>query len=227
MTPLRAFSSAATAGEAVAAAVADRLEAALRERGAAALAVPGGRTPGLFLANLFSRPLNWAAVVIVPTDDRRVPPDSPDSNLGTLTALMAGRPAAAARRLALVHGRSTAAEDCAAALVELERLDTLFDAVVLGMGEDGHVASLFPGQSIADTACPPCVPGLAPGPPRSRISLSLPRLLATRSLFLLAGGERKRAVLERACNGGGDGLPVSAIVRHAAVPFEIFWYEEP
>ncbi len=223
---LRAFASAGAAGAALAEAVAKILARSVAERGAAALAVPGGRTPGPFLSRLFDHDLNWPRISLVPTDDRWVPVDSPNSNEGALVALTTGRPAAAARLIGLVTTAATPEAGRAAVNRRLDALPRPFDAVVLGMGEDGHVASLFPGQPLSAADGGACLAGTAPAPPRVRISFGLERLLETRFLFLLIGGETKRLVFEMACNIGGDGLPVLAIMRNATVPLEVFWYEE-
>ena len=223
---IREFASAAAAAEALAATVAAILAQAIRQRGAAVLAVAGGRTPVPFLSALFGVELDWARVTLVPTDDRWVPADSPDSNLGLLTALSTNRPAAQVHLVPLAAGLSPPEAEAAAAADRLAGLTDPFDAVILGMGDDGHVASLFPGHPLSATDGGACVAGTAPVPPYRRISLTLDRLLKSRSLFLLIGGGCKRRLFDKARTDEGCDLPVSAVMRRSAVPLDVFWHDD-
>jgi 6-phosphogluconolactonase len=206
--------------EAAGAALADTLAGLLADtvaaRGHAAIAVPGGRSPVPVFDALFARPLPWPAVTVTLTDDRWVAEDSPDSNLGQLRRHLSG---ATCEVVPLTGPEPTPQEGLTAAAARLQRLG-LFDAVVLGLGDDGHVASLFPGQPL--DALAPCLPGLAPVAPTQRISLSLGRLLATRSLFLLFGGAPRLELVTRP----RPGLPVTAVLQRALVPVRVVHYEE-
>lgn len=220
MTPeVHSFATKDAAGAALADHIAVLLAQALDQRGAASLAVPGGRSPLPLFDTLFALPLAWQRVYLTLTDDRWVPPVSPDSNQGLVLRHLAGRPAAAANFVGLVSAAPAPADGLAETATRLAALPERFDAVVLGLGDDGHVASLFPGQPLEDDG--PCLPGLAPSPPQARISLGLGRLLATRALFLLFGGDHRLDLVRRP----PPGLPIAAVLERAAVPAQIFHYQ--
>ena len=191
------------------AAVAARIAAEVARPGKKRIAMAGGSTPGKVLALLASQNLDWAGTTIVPTDDRQVPADHPASNLGALRAAFAG----------------TAATILP--LVEAERPEK-FDLVWLGMGTDGHIASLFPRMCalprrrrrvIATTPIP-----LPPEAPFARLSLNRKALAATREIILVVTGRDKRIVIEHAL-AGADCYPVSDILRGGGPPVTIYWSE--
>ena len=188
------------------AAVADHVAAAIR-RGGKKLAVSGGNTVTLILALLAARDLPWSGVEILPTDERCVPAEHPASNFGALSR-------AFAPTSALVRPMTPA------------MAITPFDLVWLGMGLDGHIASLFPGQPMGDTDQPTVVAvrpdPLPPEAPFDRLSLNLPALLATPDLILVIRGQEKRRVLESAI-GGESGLPVAKLVQSLPGMMRMFW----
>lgn len=225
---LTAFDSAEAAGEALAAQVAWALRAGLATRGAASLAVPGGRTPTPLFRALRAMDLDWARIVVTLTDERCVPPGDAASNAGLVRAELLQERAAVAQFVPLYDGVADAAQaDGGSGALGL--LPLPFDAVVLGMGEDGHFASLFPqdpGLAAALDAQAPaaCVPMRAPAAPRQRVSLNLAALADTRRLFLFVTGEAKRQLLEQAMLPQQVGRwPVGALLalEHPAV--EVFW----
>ena len=191
------------------AAVAARIAAEVARPGTKRIAMAGGSTPGKVLALLATRNLDWSGTTIVPTDDRQVPAEHPASNFGALRAAFAGT---AATILPLVEG---------------ERPNK-FDLVWLGMGEDGHVASLFPRmcalprkrrQVIATVPKP-----LPPEAPFSRLSLNRRALAATSETILVVTGAAKRRVIEAAL-AGSDLHQVSDILRGGKAPVTIYWSE--
>ncbi|HBG98667.1 MAG TPA: 6-phosphogluconolactonase [Rhodobacteraceae bacterium] len=196
----------------VARVLADALRAALGRRETVALAVPGGTTPGPVFDALSGADLDWGRVAVLPTDERDVPPDHPRSNARLIRERLLVGPAAAARLVPLDP----------AAVAPLLPLDV----VLLGMGTDGHVASLFPGADrLADAlaADAPAVLRLtAPGAPEPRLSLTSPVLAAARSAHLLITGAEKRAVLDRARQPG----PVAALPVRAVLPGLTVHYAE-
>lgn len=192
-----------------AAAVADRIAAEIAKPGAKRIAVPGGSTPLKVFDALAGRELDWSGVTLCLTDDRKVPDDHPASNFGKLSAAL-GHTGAKFERL----------EEGAA-------VDP-FDLVWLGMGEDGHVASLFPHMyavvrrgptAIATTPIP-----LPPEAPFDRVSLNNAALMAAKEIILVVTGAAKRKIIERAL-AGSDAYPVSDFLRGSGPPVTIYWSE--
>lgn len=209
------FDSHAAASAALASRVAAVLTDAVKQRGAASLAVPGGTTPGEFLTALGGQPVNWAQVTVLLTDERWVAPDHPRSNTALVDRTL-GACGRAYRWYPLWRG--AVALHAAAATLEADAsaVPWPLDAVVLGMGDDGHVASLFPDDETGyANASSRFVAVLGPGA-EPRVSLSAAVLAQARDVYLLLRGAAKLDVLERAL--GGD-LPVARLVaaRHGRV----------
>lgn len=192
-----------------AAVVADRVAAEVARPGQKRIAVPGGSTPQQVLELLAARGLDWTGVTLCLTDDRKVPDDHPASNY---------------RMLASVLGSSGARIERLAEGAAVEP----FDLVWLGMGEDGHVASLFP-HMIAVVRRGPAVIATTPIPlppeaPFERLSLNKTALKATRELILVVRGQTKKAIIEQAL-AGSDAYPVSDFLRGDGPPVTIYWSE--
>jgi 6-phosphogluconolactonase len=196
-------------------------EDAIRERGAALLSLAGGRTPfPAYRALADSTGIDWSNVAVMPGDDRCVAHNHAASNLAAL------RDAFAAAQGVKIEALTAADGDVAASLTQarmmLAQHAVPFDAVVLGMGEDAHTASLFPNvtglrEAMAEDANEDAF-ALTPDPlppeaPFSRITLGYARLLRARSLHLLVTGARKREVL-RAAQATHDPItmPISAFL---------------
>ena len=219
---------------ALAAALAERVAARLREaiadRGRALLAVSGGSTPKHFFERLSHVPLDWSRVQVTLVDERWVPESSDRSNARLVKSLLLQHDAAAASFVPL-HQQAATPEDGLAALnASLDALALPFDVVVLGMGDDGHTASFFPGgDRLADALDPAgrerVLPMRAAGAGEARITFTLPVLLDARALFLHVEGEAKRRVLADAQLGLGAGrdYPVRAVLERARVPVSVYW----
>lgn len=219
---------------ALADALAERVAACLREaiaaRGRALLAVSGGSTPKHFFARLSHAALDWSRVQVTLVDERWVPESSDRSNARLVKSQLLQHAAAAATFVPL-HQQAATPEDGLAALdAELDALALPFDVVVLGMGEDGHTASFFPGGDRLAEALDPAgtarvLPMRAAGAGEPRITFTLPVLLDARALFLHVEGEAKRRVLADAQLGLGAGrdYPVRAVLEHARVPVSVYW----
>ncbi len=218
-----------SSGESLARNLADEVAAALQRRlaahGAAGLVVSGGRTPGAFLRELASRELDWSHVYVTLADERCVTADDPASNLRLVREAFAGTPAARAVLVAVDATDADAVSRWSEALANIPRP---FAAVILGMGDDGHFASLFPGMpglatalSLAGTTS--VVEGVAPVEPKARLSLTLPTLLDTDLLVLHVAGDAKLATLQRAGTAGSAlEMPVRALLQQRRVPLEIY-----
>ncbi len=225
---LEAFASRQALAEAAAGEIAEALERRLRQAaGRARLAASGGSTPAPVYDLLRERPLDWSGVDVTLSDERWVAPDSEDSNQRMLQARLLAGPAAAARLTPL--WRPAASPEAAAALAEPDIASLLpFDVVLLGMGEDGHFASLFPGNPALAEGLDPDGPRLCiavspgrPAPPQPRISLTLRALLASNLILLLTSGEAKRRVLDEALDGADT--PVAALLLQDRTPVHILW----
>ena len=225
---LQRFTTVDEAAQALAAQVVKALQGGLAQRSAASLAVPGGRTPVPLFHALRDAALDWTRVGITLTDERWVPSDHEASNAALVRReLLQGR-AAAAQFVALHDATATAGAALTGVWQQLTSLPRPFDAVVLGMGDDGHFASLFPqsqGLSAAlDPAAPPgCVAMQAPVVPTSRISLNFAALLQTRRLFLFITGAHKRDLLLAAARGAVPPPPVAALLAQRVPMPEVYW----
>jgi 6-phosphogluconolactonase len=205
------------------------LKAALLERRAATLVVSGGRTPEALFKRLSQVKLDWSRVTVTLADERWVPEEDGDSNAALVRRTLLQGPAAKAAFLPLYGGEETpemGEEGCQRALKSLARP---FDALLLGMGEDGHTASFFPGAKKLKQALNPkpgklCQAIRAPGAAQPRMTLTLPALMEARRIFLLITGEKKRAVLDEALKRGPvSEMPVRAILHQRDVPLEVLW----
>lgn len=223
----RGFADAAAMATALAASVAGTLEGALRRTGRASLVVSGGRTPEPLFARLGVRRLDWADVWITLADERWVPAGDPAGNEALVRSSLLVGPAAAARFVPLYTGDATPDAGEAACARRLAAMPRPFDLVLLGMGDDGHTASLFPGSPDLRRALDgagPCAAMGAPGPGPARMTLTLPTLLDARRIAILITGGAKRAVLDAALAPGPvEDMPVRAVLRQDRVPVEIFW----
>ncbi|TBW39398.1 6-phosphogluconolactonase [Azotobacter chroococcum] len=206
--------------------VADVLRAAIDTQGRATLVVSGGRSPVAFFERLAEQALDWQRVTIGLADERWVPLGHPDSNAGLVERHLLRGQAAQAQFVGLY--RPAASLEAAAQLADaaLAGLPQPIDVLVLGMGEDGHTASLFPGSpnlaTALDPGCPRrCLPMLAPSVPHQRLTLSLPLLAAARLTLLQIQGGAKLATL-RAALAGEDVLqmPIRAFLHS---PLEVYW----
>jgi 6-phosphogluconolactonase len=206
-------------------AVGERLRAGLHVRGSALLAVSGGNTPRRFLRALARQSLDWTRITVTLADERCVPADHEQSNERLVRELLLRDDAAAARFVPL---RAEDADVESATAARIDALPLPFDAVVLGMGLDGHVASLFPAGDRLREALDPrgkarVLPLRAPDATVPRVTLTLAALTATRALYLHIEGAAKRAVFEQAMAATTEILPVAAVVRAAPVATQLHW----
>lgn len=207
--------------------IAKALEQAITDRGRAAFAATGGSTPAATYRRLGEARLDWSKVDITLTDERWVRPSSMDSNERMVRDSLLHGPPRAAGFVPLWSDVATP-EEAARAVEPRLKAFLPFDLVLLGMGEDGHIASLFPGNPAlaegldakTERLCL-AVPAGDPAPAQPRISLSLRALLDARAVFLLVTGEAKRQTLERAA--GGADLPVRRLIAQQSAPVRVLW----
>lgn len=200
-------------------------------RGSAILVLAGGRTPLPVYRRLAERPVPWSKVVVMPTDERCVPHDHPACNLRELALAFEAARGVAFESLTPDDGDPAQSEAWAAGV--LARYPQRFDAVLLGMGADGHTASLFPAAPTLAAALAPdsgtdaCRIDPRPLPPEApfpRITLTLPRLLRARALHLVVTGEEKREALRRAhASRDPQRYPVAAVLHAPEALVHVHW----
>lgn len=215
--------------EALAEAVADNLRAGLAARGEASLAVSGGSTPGLFFECLSEAQLDWGRVTVTLVDERWVPEHDARSNSRLVREKLL-RSHAAQAGFAPLHRPTSSPEQALPALRDaLANLPRPFDAVLLGMGADGHTASFFPGgdrlgEALALDTEDPIIDMRAPGAGEPRVTWTLPALLDTVALYLhIEGAEKKRVFEEASGEGPVEEMPVRAVLRQGRRDLEVYW----
>lgn len=219
--------------DALAAALSDRVAAelsvAVNERGHAVLAVSGGCTPQRFFERLSRADIAWEHIIITLVDERFVPVDDPRSNEKLVRSVLMQNHARKARFVGLYVGARTAELAAFSAAHRINTLPKPFDAVVLGMGADGHTASFFPGGDRLKLAIDRhsralVVPIHARGLSEARLTLTLPLLVGSRFLALHIEGREKLVSFEQALHNGPQmDMPVRAVLYHAESPVQVFW----
>ena len=229
MPAFKEFKDSATLVAVLAAQVAELLRAGIKERGRASLVVSGGSTPVPFFAALSELALDWKQVVITLADERWVDPTDTDSNEHLVRLHLLQNRAAAARFVGFKTAVATAVQGEKECADRLALLPKPFDVLILGMGNDGHTASLFPqatrlGQALALDSGKLCLGITPPVAPHERMTLTLPALLQSRQIILHLVGAEKRAVYERAlANGPVAQMPIRAVLRQTTAPVTVFW----
>lgn len=240
MIRIHEFPDAASAAARQADAAADVLRQVLRERaGPVALALSGGRSPIPFFEALRQTHLDWARVELRLVDERLVAPDHAHSNERLLRDHLCQAHAAAARCIGLVPAAEQAIAEADLHATALQRANAWrapIDLAVLGMGTDGHIASLFPSAptyaDATDLTASARYAVLRPDPARTdpplpRISLTLSALLAARRWQLAISSATKRGVFERAAQAGANAdLPISLLLAHLSpgAEFDVYWH---
>lgn len=213
--------------EAVAGDVRFLIDSALDARGDAVAAFPGGRTPQAALDLLCAAKLKWKSVTLLPTDERLVPVTDPMSNVRMLAErfLPLG-----ARVLPLSGGDLSVADTGRAADARLQAIHWPLDLVWLGMGADGHTASIFPGPDLdAALTAPHRAVGVTPDPlpaeaPVARVTLTRSAIVSARSVLISIQGKEKRKVLETALKeGAGSRYPIGRVLADANQAIDIHW----
>ncbi|MEI7600175.1 MAG: 6-phosphogluconolactonase [Aestuariivirga sp.] len=211
----RIFEAREALAETLARDVADELARAIEAKGKATLAVSGGTTPKLFFEKLSQIDIAWSRVSVTLVDERQVPETSERSNARLVREYLLQNKAAAARFVPLVDNPDAAKIPA-------------FDVAVLGMGNDGHTASFFPGGDTLAEAIDAGTPKrliaiTAPGAGEPRLTFTLPVLEEAGRLALHIEGAEKQQVLKQAlAEGPEEDMPVRAVLRGAA-PVTLYW----
>ena len=224
----RDFADRAALAAALAETVAAQLNSAISERGEASIAVSGGSTPKQFFNVLSKADLDWSKVSLTLVDERWVPPGDSRSNARLVAKNLLTNRAAAARFVPLYSDVARPGDGISSVLAALTTVPMPFDAVVLGIGTDGHTASFFPGADHLAEALDPYNSALlttmiAPGIGEPRITLTLAPILASGLIALHIEGEEKNDVLGQALSDGPvQDMPVRAVLRSGR-PVTVFW----
>ena len=224
--------------DAWAATIAGRLEETLGEavlaNGRAAFAGPGGSTPSPIYARLAKADIGWSNIAVTLVDERYVPESSPESNARLIRDVLLQDKAAAATFIPLYTPEVTVDRAAAVAAHALgAATGGRFDAVLLGMGEDGHICSMFPNSPTLKTLLTPTLKPTVLGVPHGRdgsaptlerISINLPWLMQAERVILGLKGAAKREVFEMEAEGDPAIQPIAALIANK-VPLEVVWTE--
>ena len=231
LSPFKPCDVVADSGDELAGQLAQDVAALLQEsidkHGKASLVVSGGSTPLAFLNKLSMIEIRWDKATVTLADERWVGTDHKDSNDKFVHTHLLRGPAAAARFVSMKNDAATPEQgwaDCEAAMAAIGQP---FNVVVLGMGGDGHTASLFPDtEALADAIAPGCGkltwPVRPPVAPHPRMSLTLDALVASDTLILHITGTEKQAVYQSALTSEPSVYPIAAVIR-SCPELRVYW----
>jgi len=221
------FETREQASTAAADRMADALSRRLDSQPEASLIVSGGSTPRACLEELSSAPLDWQRTHVLLSDERWVPPDDPDSNEQMIRRTLLQNRAAHADFLSVYDSSTDAATRCETLDADIRAKPIPFSTALIGMGEDGHFASLFPDFDGLDAglnvdSADLCLPVITAASPHPRITLTLAAISRSDEIVLLIFGDAKRAVYEQA-KASPDAYPVSRLLLQKRAPVIVYW----
>lgn len=222
------FPNAELLGAALTARLRELLQDAVARRGQASLAVSGGTTPIPLFVRLAEMELPWDKVTISLVDERWVEAQDPDSNENLVRTYLLRHKAAGARFIPMKTEDPTAIQGEETCALWQQQISRPYDCLLLGMGNDGHTASLFPGANNLEAAVDLdsgkiCLASQPPAAPYERMTLTLPAILGSRQIFLHLQGEAKKQILARALQAGAaEEMPIRYILRQST-PVTIYW----
>ena len=208
--------------------VVDLLAMAIEHHGSASLVVSGGRTPKGFFHLLSQELLEWSKITVTLADERWVDAEHKDSNEKLVQENLLINEAYAARFVALKTPASSASSGEESIGQDLSKIGR-FTVVILGMGDDGHTASLFPGSKTLSAGLDmesgrPCLAVQPLDAPHERMSMTLPRLLDSEQIIVHVSGENKGKVLAMADSGADPlELPIRAVLQQTKTPVVVYW----
>jgi len=209
--------------------IGEQLTAGIVDNGRASLAVSGGSTPVELFEALSDLDIPWQQVVITLVDERWVEPTEDDSNEHLVRNHLLKDKALAATFICMKNSAATASAGEKECERKLDEVPCPFDVLILGMGNDGHTASLFPGAeklaAATDIESGRTCMGIAPlTAPHERMTLTLPAILDSRQIFLHITGQEKNDVLQKAlAEGPVEEMPIRYILRQQTTPVAVYW----
>jgi len=226
---VKRYPDVATLADSLAGDIAASLSQAIAQRGLASLVVSGGHSPKPLFHALSAKPLDWSRVCVALADERWVEPTDAGSNEKLVRENLLRGGAAAARFAGLKNAAPSPELGAVSAWETFARVPRPFDVTVLGMGDDGHTASLFPRSPNLPNALDPeaaagCIGMRAPTEPHARLSLNLSALLGSRLIYIFLVGEAKLKTFTTASGAGPiEEMPVRAVLRQDGTPVEVVW----
>lgn len=231
-TTIKSFPDRESLTALLATTIASSLRDGITSTGRASLAVSGGSTPVQLFKTLSEIDIPWQDIDICLVDERWVATDEPDSNERLVKTHLLQNRAAAATFTGMKNSAKTAGEGEAECTANIQNIPRPFDVLILGLGTDGHTASLFPGavklpQATDMNSGKTCM-GIAPlTAPHERMTLTLPAILNSKHIFLHITGQNKKEVIEKALGDGPpEEMPIRFILKQQAqqkTPFSIYW----
>ena len=229
------FDTPAEMAEQVAGDIGFVIQSAIEAHGSARVALPGGNTPDpIYKALLREKGIAWPKVTLVPSDDRLVPATDPLSNQGKLAGFFAAK---GATIVPLVENGAAGdyREAGRRADARLAELQWPLDLICLGMAEDGHTASIFPGPDFEAAVAGPKsrrAVGVRPDPmptnaPVERVTLTAAAIASARTVMIVISGAEKKRVLEQAIKEGPlSKLPIGRVLADLDAAIDIYWSAE-
>ena len=191
----------------------------LAARGRISCGLAGGPTALIFLGALRAAKPDWSRVSLFWVDERAVSPDDPESNFGLAKRMLIDPLKGAAPRAFPMPAAQTDLDQAALQydhVLDRELGGQPLDLAIIGVGEDGHIASLFPGHPALEDQNRVVAVHDSPKPPRRRLTLSMPFLMSTTRIWVVAIGGRKRSIVQSIVGRTGGETPVHWLIRHAS-----------